>query len=282
MASPQREAGYTALANEILEAMARIKMSPMQYRLLFVVWRYTYGFQRKEADLSLTFLANATGCDKRQIQRELKDLNQRKIIIQNTEKQSRVIGFNKDYDQWLDDIPVNKEGIGETTNGEIDNGDLTNGESVEGGIGEVTNPPIGEFTNQERKSLNKSFKENNNNDNNARAQPNFITTYEQEFGRLISPTELETLQSFVNDGMSEEVVCEAIKRTRLHGKTNLSYTKTILNDWNGQGVRNMAGVARVDLEFEQRKKPGQAKTRGDPSPRISRAMQSILEVPDSD
>jgi hypothetical protein len=42
MANPQPEDGYTILANEILEAMARTKLSPTQYRLLFVVWRYTY------------------------------------------------------------------------------------------------------------------------------------------------------------------------------------------------------------------------------------------------
>jgi phage replication O-like protein O len=47
--------GYTRIANEILEAMAKIKLSPTQYRILFVVWRYTYGFQRKEHKLSLTF-----------------------------------------------------------------------------------------------------------------------------------------------------------------------------------------------------------------------------------
>lgn len=105
---------------------------------------------------------------------------------------------------------------------------------------------------------------NNNNDHdNAPVRPNFVTTYEQEFGRPISPVELETLQSFISDGMSEEVACEAIKRTRLHGKTNLSYAKKILNDWCDQGVRNLAGVARVDLEFEKRRE-GQARPRGDP------------------
>jgi phage replication O-like protein O len=153
MASPQKEDGYTALANEILEAMARTKLSPTQYRLLFVVWRYTYGFQRKETGLSLTFLANATGCDKRQIQRELKDLERRKIIFQNTPKGStRVIGFNKNYDQWLND--------GEATNGETDIGETTNGEIVKATIGETTNPPIGETTNQERNIFKEKYKEN--------------------------------------------------------------------------------------------------------------------------
>lgn len=96
-------------------------------------------------------------------------------------------------------------------------------------------------------------------DDNVRTRPNFVTTYEQEFGRLISPTELQDLQSFIDDGMAEEVVCEAIKRTRQQGVFKFSYVKKILNDWYKNHVRDMAGVARVDLEFEQIKAKGQPK-----------------------
>lgn len=154
MASPQREDGYTAIANEILEQMAKIKLSPTQYRLLFLIWRYTYGFQRKESELSLTFLAESTGCDKRQLQRELKGLLARRIIYQViTRSPSRVIGFNKNYDLWLQELPV-----GENTIGETDNGKDTNGETIDKGIGETVNPPIGETDNQERNTLKKNLK----------------------------------------------------------------------------------------------------------------------------
>jgi phage replication O-like protein O len=153
LANPQKEDGYTAIANEILEAMARIKLSPTQYRLLFVVWRYTYGFQRKEADLSLAFLSNATGCDKRQLQREIKGLVDRKIIFQRLEKcLTRVIGFNKDHESWL---AIGEIDIVCSTNGETDNG-----ETCDSAIGETDNPPIGEIDNQERKSLKKTLKKN--------------------------------------------------------------------------------------------------------------------------
>lgn len=153
------DVGYTKLANDVLEALAKIKLSPMQYRLLFVVWRYTYGYQRGEHDLSLSFLAEATGCDKRQIQRELKDLEDRKIISQKiTNGVGRIIGFNPDVNSWAS--------IGEVTNGEMTNGEMTNGDSA---IGETTNPSIGEIvkatigetTNQERNNIKKNLKKNN-------------------------------------------------------------------------------------------------------------------------
>jgi len=145
MADVQIEKGYTMIANEIFEAMAKVKLSPTQYRILFVVWRYTYGFKRCEHELSLSFISTATGCDKRQIQRELKSLEEKKIITQKIKSGSyRIIKFNKNYDVW---------GIGETDNGETDNG-----ETVNTTIGETVNTTIGETVNQERKTK-ENFKE---------------------------------------------------------------------------------------------------------------------------
>ncbi|MDD4169912.1 MAG: replication protein [Desulfotomaculaceae bacterium] len=156
MANPQKENGYMAIAHEILDAMARTKLSPIQYRLLFVIWRYTYGFHQKSARLSLAFLAGATGCDKRQIQRDLKGLEQRRIIFQDTgEPRARSISFNKDYDQWLAGPPppqpvatIGETGIGEITIGQIDNtaiGEIATGESA---IGQIDNTTIGETVNR--------------------------------------------------------------------------------------------------------------------------------------
>src|SRR4051812_7039199 len=115
MADVQLVNGYTKMANEIFEQMARIKLSPTQYRLLFVVWRYTYGFKRKEHRLSLRFLSRATGCDQRQIQRELKSLEEeRKVIIQDIKPGSyRKISFNKNHDEWIGKAAIDQTTIGE-------------------------------------------------------------------------------------------------------------------------------------------------------------------------
>ncbi|MDU5081233.1 replication protein [uncultured Tissierella sp.] len=153
MSSPQLENGFTRIANEILEAMARVKLSPTQYRIIFTVWRYTYGFQRKSHQLSLTFLTEATGCDFRLIQREVKKLIDMKILLSNqTKGKTREIGFNKDLKDWRIDIVQNT--IGEIDNGNLDNGETDNiaiGETDNIAIGEIDNETIGEMDNQERK-----------------------------------------------------------------------------------------------------------------------------------
>ena len=142
----QTENGFTAIAHVILEELAKIKLSPTQYRIILVIWRYTYGFRRKEHEFSLAFLSTATGCDKRQIQRELKGLVDRAIIVQKVVAgKVRKISFNKHYTQW-----INKSTIGEIDNGETDNGEIDNGETVNSAIGEIDNSAIGEIDNQER------------------------------------------------------------------------------------------------------------------------------------
>jgi len=151
LASPQKENGYTPIANEILEQMAKIKLSPTQYRIIFMIWRYTYGFNRKEHDLSLSFLSNATGCEKRQLQRELKELVKMNIVKQKIKNGiGRKIGFNKHYDTW-----VVKTTVGGTTIGEIDIG-----QTSEATIGETDKGTIGEIDNQERNNINTNLKTN--------------------------------------------------------------------------------------------------------------------------
>lgn len=141
MASPQKENGYTPIANEILEQLVKLPMNGTQFRTLMVIWRYTYGFSRKEHNLSLSFISDATGCDQRQIQREIKKMAGRKIIIQKIKNGSyRKISFNKNYDEWL----FNKS-IGKSTDGEI-----TDGKSTKGSIGEITKESIGKTTYQDK------------------------------------------------------------------------------------------------------------------------------------
>jgi phage replication O-like protein O len=104
MTSPQKENGYTPIANELVEQLYKLPLNGTQFRIIFAVFRYTYGFNRKEHELSETFIASALSTHKRQIQRELKaliDIRVLTIAKQATFKSSKVVTFNKHYDQWL-------------------------------------------------------------------------------------------------------------------------------------------------------------------------------------
>ena len=155
MADVQLENGYTKIANKILERLALTKLSPTQFRLILVIWRYTYGFNRKDHAMSLTFLAEATGVHKQRVKQELDKLIESNIIIvteEGTFSKSRKLAFNKDYDTWR--LQSTKEstvsGIADTTVSK--NADTT--------VSETAYSTVSEFAYQEIKNINKDLNKN--------------------------------------------------------------------------------------------------------------------------
>lgn len=100
---PQLENGYTRIANEILEILAKTPISATQFRILMVILRYTYGYGEKTAKLSIGFIAKETGISERQAKRELNRLIESKIIKVEEEAtftRARTLSFNKYYNEW--------------------------------------------------------------------------------------------------------------------------------------------------------------------------------------
>jgi phage replication O-like protein O len=96
MARPQLENGYTRLANELIEALMRTNLSAYQSRVLWAIWRKTYGFQKKEEWITLDKFIEMTGLKKPHLSRTLSELLARNMITRIGNKTS----FNKDYQGW--------------------------------------------------------------------------------------------------------------------------------------------------------------------------------------
>ncbi|MBO9596756.1 MAG: replication protein [Cohnella sp.] len=107
MANPQLERGHTRIANEILEKVARSRFNGTQLRVLLSIWRYTYGFRRKEHEFTLSFLAEAISAARSQVDREVTALIERNVleVLAGGNGRPRVLRFNKDFDAWLDPPP---------------------------------------------------------------------------------------------------------------------------------------------------------------------------------
>ena len=104
MASPQKENGYTAIANELLEAICKARFNGTQYKILLCVMRYTYGFHRKAHGLSITFISNSIGVSRRYVSAEIQrliDQNVLAVLSKHTDTSSRVLAVNKNYNEWL-------------------------------------------------------------------------------------------------------------------------------------------------------------------------------------
>jgi phage replication O-like protein O len=235
LADVQLENGYTRIANDILEHMATVKLSPTQYRIIFLVWRCTYGFRKKEHEMSLSYISEATGLDKRNIRRELKSLEDKKIIHQNIKNGSyRKISFNKNYDEWM----------GETAMGEI-----TMGETDNATMGETDNATMGETDNQKRNNKENIKKKDTEEDNTVER----ILELLQKSKILEEKDITEFLREDIDDIITnfgfeqpEELIIEAIKdAARGNGRT-WKYVYKKLVAWKKQGIKNLS-----DLEKEQ-------------------------------
>lgn len=98
MANPQKENGYSPIANEILEALGRFKsLSHSEWCVIMMVLRYTYGFNRKQADLSLTFIARGTGLSRQSVARSIKKLVAKRLLG----REKSATKFNKNYEEWV-------------------------------------------------------------------------------------------------------------------------------------------------------------------------------------
>lgn len=222
MANVQLENGYTKIANEILEEIAKIKLSPTQYRILFIIWRYTYGFNRKWHDMSLSFLSKATGCDSRQIQRELKRLEERRVILPKIKSGSyRKISFNKNHDEW----------VGKTDIGEIDNG------------------TIGQIDNQE------IHKEKSKKKGDMHYYSASYFEYEKIFGKP-SKGLVQAFNYWINNSNfqePEEIICETINRTKMHKPNNpKAYVKSILKKLHDNKLYTLTAVKGYNTQFYAR------------------------------
>ena len=102
MPSPQKENGYTPIANEIMDALASIRISGEQMQCLMVILRKTYGWNKKSDEISLGQFAELTGIKRPHIVRAIQGLQDKNIITvtKNGNTSPSTYQFNKQYKKW--------------------------------------------------------------------------------------------------------------------------------------------------------------------------------------
>jgi phage replication O-like protein O len=106
MKSPQKENGFTAIANELLEQIIGFEFSKRQLSVVLCVIRMTYGYNKKSDSLSGWQIAEMTNLDRSDVSKTIKELTQMNVIIKHeTGRQSHgvfinEISINKNYDSW--------------------------------------------------------------------------------------------------------------------------------------------------------------------------------------
>ena len=79
-----------------------------------------------------------------------------------------------------------------------------------------------------------------------------IEMFENEFGKLLTPIEIEQIEKWVAE-RGAPLVAEALKAAVLRDKRNFQYIRTILKDWQQNNVATSEGVAEFEQQFHNRK-----------------------------
>ena len=110
MASPQKENGYTPIANEIMEALIKYPLPGSQMQCLLLIIRKTYGFNKLTDSISLTQFVEWTGINRNAVVRALNNLVKRNMVYKDKGgiKSDTIITskyrFNKHYKSWLSSL----------------------------------------------------------------------------------------------------------------------------------------------------------------------------------
>ena len=97
MANPQKENGYTAIANEILDHLVLPGINGSEYRTVLFVLRKTYGFNKKQDRISLSQFEKATLMKRSHVVTTIKELVHKSILV----KQNSLYSINKNWESWV-------------------------------------------------------------------------------------------------------------------------------------------------------------------------------------
>lgn len=103
---------FTPIHHDVLDALMKINLSPYETRILFAIWRKTYGFvdratgkQKKSDWISLSQFSLMTGLDRRLVNRALQGLKKKSVISRDDKR----TGFSKEFMKSLTSIKMTKK-----------------------------------------------------------------------------------------------------------------------------------------------------------------------------
>jgi len=102
MANPQLENGYIRIATELMDALMKIRINGEARQMFDAILRKTYGFNKKEDQISAGQFTELTGLTKRAIQRAREKLLKMNLIgiTNNGYTKCLTYSINKNYKSW--------------------------------------------------------------------------------------------------------------------------------------------------------------------------------------
>lgn len=151
---------YFKVENNVAEALARINLSEYETRLLWVVMRKTWGWNKEEDHISFTQFEKATGINRGNAHPALLRLTKKNIIKVLRERRTNTYSVNKNTDIWIYET---KKNVIATKNMATNNSMPTNNKSL---LPDTTIPLFVETNTKDKENTTKqktnNILENNN------------------------------------------------------------------------------------------------------------------------
>jgi len=93
----QKENGYTAIANELMEALSHFRIPGEVRQVLDAIMRKTYGYSKKEDWIANSQIVSLTGLKKANVSRSLSRLITHNVVIKVDNK----LSLNKNHVSWI-------------------------------------------------------------------------------------------------------------------------------------------------------------------------------------
>lgn len=97
---PEIDDGHTKIANELLDAIIGHDFSKRQLKILLLIMRKTYGWNKSEDDIARSQITEATGLANPHVTTALQELQAANVLIITQGKYAKRYKINKYYDQW--------------------------------------------------------------------------------------------------------------------------------------------------------------------------------------
>lgn len=121
MTTPQLEDGHVRIANELLEAILGFGFSQRELLVLFTIVRKTYGFNKKEDDMSASQIGEICNLARPHVTAVLNQLAVRSVINKRQGRFGCIVGIQKNHSKWvagdlLKSLPDSTDSVQGSTN----------------------------------------------------------------------------------------------------------------------------------------------------------------------
>src|SRR5471030_1802276 len=99
--TPQLEDGFTMLANELVERVLGFGFSHREQSIIFTIFRKTYGYGKKEDDMSASQIGDMCKIARQHVTSTLNVLALRNVINKRPGRYGSIIGIQKDHRRWI-------------------------------------------------------------------------------------------------------------------------------------------------------------------------------------